>query len=781
MLILLYTAAIFLGAFLLFLVQPMAAKAVLPLLGGSPSVWNTCMVFFQAALLAGYAYAHGLLRIRRPAFGVAIHAALVLGAASMLPLALRQPGIAPDSSFPVGWLLGVLLLSVGGPFFIVSTTGPLLQGWFSRTGHRASGDPYFLYAASNAGSMLALLAYPLLVEPFLTLHQQEYVWSGAYAAFALAVLACGVVALRRGGVAPLQAAPHGPRSVLGWPTRARWVLMAFIPSSLMLGVTLYISTDIAPVPLLWVLPLAIYLLSFILVFGRRRLVPAWAWSWAMTILVVALSVAFLRGAREPAVLLIVLHLLALLAGSMICHGRLAAERPHADRLTEFYLLIAVGGVLGGLFNAIVAPMVFTSVAEYPLVLALACLFRSPRHAPEAVSTPTRRESGRWERLAGLWDGWGPRSAVALDVAWAAALVGVYWLLEFIAAATEPGSVPGDIELLLTIGLPIGVPLFLCYLYSRRNLRFALGLGALLVFAQSYGAQTGLRVRIIHAERTFFGAYRVEEEKVEVLNSLDLPEVDPATGRIKEDVYHALFHGTTLHGQQNLSNRGMPMWYYHPKGPIGQAMEALKGDPRVNSIGLVGLGTGAIAAYAGAGQKLTFFEIDPAVVRIASDPALFTFLADCRARGGAIEERIGDGRLSMGKEPDGTFGMIVLDAFSSDAIPVHLITLEAIELYLAKLAPGGVLAFHISNRHLDLEPVLAAAEGALGMEGLIEDELVTDPEELGKGRSPSTWVVLARSRKDLDFLSRDARWRPLLAEKGFRVWTDDFSNIWGIFR
>jgi hypothetical protein len=810
----LYTLTIFLGAFLLFLVQPMAAKGVLPVLGGAPAVWNTCMVFFQAALLAGYAYAHGLLRIRRTWVGVAIHAALVLGALAVLPLSVRSAGAGFDPTRPVWWLLGTLSISVGLPFLALSATGPLVQGWFSRSGHRSAGDPYFLYAASNAGSMLALLAYPLAVEPLLTLQGQGLAWSAAYLAFAAAILACGVVAAR--GLAsattahPSASSPPEPESI-SWASRARWVALAFIPSSLMLGVTQHISTDIAPVPLLWIVPLSIYLLSFIIVFsgrGPRRGQP-WGrrWSLLLTVLVVALGVAFLRGARQPAGLLIGLHLAALLAASMVCHGRLAADRPGTARLTEFYLWIAIGGVLGGLFNAVIAPSIFLWVAEYPLVLALACLARLPRAQSTSASAPPPslpptppKPRGRKTRPQGppdadaepapddhswrsawalVWTGRSTIGGIALDLLWPLWIPVLYiWTTRMLAPAAVATAnwlgveyTPDRAEFLgdtLPLYLGVGIPALLCYLFSRRNLRLAVALIAL--FATGYYLRP-LSSHLLMRDRTFFGVYRVESYRV-------IPAGAPPADESSIEVYHSLSHGTTQHGLQNMSDgrRTVPLVYYHPEGPVGQLIRAMGDDPRLASVGLVGLGTGAMAAYGEPGRTFTFYEIDPAIVSIASDPRLFTYLQDSRAE---IQMKIGDGRLLLAGEPDSAFGLIVLDAFSSDAVPIHLLTVEAIRLYLDKLQPDGLLAFHISNRHLSLSPVVAAAAQALGVPGLRQEDLVLDEEDSG-GRVSSTWIILAKDAAALGPISRDGRWSPLRARDGFRPWTDDYSNVWAIF-
>jgi hypothetical protein len=427
----LFGAAIFLGAFLIFVLQPVAAKMVLPSLGGSPAVWNTCMVFFQGALLAGYAYAHWATRLLPARRLAVVHAALVLAPVLTLPVALRA-GAPPVSGSPVAWLLAALALSVGLPFTVASTGAPLLQRWFASTGHPAARDPYFLYAASNAGSLLALLAYPGVLEPLTTLAQQRWLWSGGYVLMALLTVGCALAAFRHGpGGAPGTAGPQrdagapakgasdarpgvegpAPAAAPGWRERAAWVALAFVPSTLMLGVTQFLSTDVAAVPLLWVVPLALYLLTFILAFARRPLAPVRPLSRILAILAVGLAVSLIVGAKRPAWTVTLLHLATFFTGALLCHGRLAACRPHPSRLTEFYLLIAVGGVLGGMFNALAGPALFDSVAEYPIALGLVCLARLPRtrrppaegmdRAPAPTGRRARPVPRRWR---------GPRAA-----------------------------------------------------------------------------------------------------------------------------------------------------------------------------------------------------------------------------------------------------------------------------------------------------------------------------------------------------------------------------------
>lgn len=738
----LFSVALFVNSALLILVQPMVARMVLPLLGGTPSVWNACMMFFQALLLAGYAWAHAgaaLLGARRQAM---LHVLLLLVPIAMLPIALpagwSQPGDVP----PAAWLLGLLTLAVGLPFFVLSTAAPMLQGWLAATDHPAGRDPYFLYAASNAGSMLALLAYPFWIERVLPLSRQQLVWSAGYGVAAALTIACAAVLWmsprrewRRPAAEPhpdqhdrpLEATPPDLRR------RARWVLLAFVPSSLLLSVTLYLTTDLGAIPMLWVAPLALYLLSFTLVFARRR-PPQRVLSRGLPLVVLLLVLVLLSEATEPFAVLVVLHLCGLLWIGMFCHGALAEDRPGTGHLTEFYLWIAVGGVLGGLFNALVAPVIFSSVVEYPLVLVVAALARGT--GQEGRGTGTLRAAAR----AG-------RHGRARDVLWALGLglLTAALVLGFQAAGLEPGP--------LSIAAMFAAPAVLCYTFLGRPLRFGLGLASLLLAGALYD---GVHGQSEARMRSFFGVHRVT--------------VDP-TGS-----FRVLVHGNTVHGRQSLdpARRREPLAYYHRTAPIGEVFRAMEGDPRLQRVGVVGLGAGALAAWAGPGQQWTFFEIDPAVIRLARDSGYFTYLADARAPVAIVR---GDARMTLAAHR-GTFGLLILDAFSSDAIPLHLLTREALEVYRARLAPGGLLAVHVSNRYLDLQPVLAAlAEQAVPpMAGIVRDDFFVTPEEEGEGKAPSIWVVLAESREALGPLASSPRWKRLAAPPGAPLWSDERSNL-----
>ena len=748
-LLILYTTATVVSAALLFLVQPMIGKMLLPRLGGTPAVWNTCMVFFQAVLLAGYAYAHLITRRLRARQQILLHVAVLVLPLLVLPLHLAGGEAPAGGDSPVLWLLGALLATIGLPFFALSTTGPLLQRWFASSEHRESKDPYFLYAAGNVGSLGALLAYPWLLEPRFPLAasplSQVRLWSAAYLAFALLTTFCGVLMLRRRvpeAHAPASHRSRGAKPAAAGVTASRrvlWVLLAFVPSSAMLGATQYITTDLAAIPLLWVLPLTVYLLTFILSFSRRRWIAARWSSAALAVLVVGVALSF--WIPVPWLLLILsLHLLTLLAVGLVCHGRLASDRPPPERLTEFYLLIGTGGLLGGIFNALLAPLLFRSVVEYPFALLLACLLRP---GPWGRSGSRESASARW-----------------LDLAFPAGVALVAVAMSLFVGGTSP-STP-----LALVFLGAAVPAALVLLSISRPLRFALGLLVLLVAGWAQARSSG---PVLLVERTFFGVNKVVRFESK---SSELPP------------FHSLYNGTTKHGLQIVDER-LRLWptlYFHPAGPIGHVFRSLQDVPNLR-VAVIGLGAGTLAAYGRPGQRFTFYEIDPAVVEIARDPRYFTYLSDCRADSEII---VGDGRLQLARAPDGGYGLIIMDAFSSDAVPVHLITREAVEMYFRKLSPDGLLVVNLTNSYMNLVPVLDAIASALDVSGLVWRDRAVTRDQFLQAKTPSTWAVLGRDRSSLAALAFPKESRRLPRVPGVPpeaefLWTDDYSNLFALLR
>lgn len=725
----LFTLTAFLAAFLLFSIQPLVARLLLPPLGGSPMVWNTAMVFFQAALLGGYLYAHwmGTRLSMKPRAALLAHGALLLLPFLFLPIGIPDNLTAPTSAQPIGWLLGVFALCAGVPFTLVATCSPFLQRLFAMSGHKDARDPYFLYAASNVGSFSALLAYPILLEPELALNLQSRLWMGGYAVLVVLLWSCFAVILRGGRreiaaetavETKIQSAPIAPKRI------ARWLLLAFVPSSLMLSLTNFLSSDVAAIPLLWIVPLALYLLSFVVVFARRQIVPLNVWPRALVILLLPLVIAVAAHATDPLQLLVPLHVVTFFVAAIVCHGELARDRPAPAQLTAFYGWMALGGVLGGAFNSLLAPLVFSSVVEYPLTLVMVCLLL-PR-----------------DLLVGKADA----AAVAATARqWAAPLaIGAFSLL-MVLGLPRVGVDAGPLALLLMFG----VPALLCFPLSRRPLAFALGVGAILACGSFYTG--GISTRVLQQKRSFFGVHRVAASE--------------------DERFHQLSHGSTLHGIARVAAPREPISYYSRSGPLGDVMKmAVQPDLRV---GVVGLGAGSVVGYARAGQKWTLYEIDPFVAQIASDAKLFQFLSGSPAPHQIV---LGDARQELKRAPDAAFDVLVLDAYSSDTIPVHLLTREAVEIYREKLAPGGVIVWHISNKYFDLEPVVGRLARDGGWQSLIRHDLNISPLQTAKnGVSPSVWAVLARQKSDLGVLNRDQNWRALRADAA--LWSDQKSSLW----
>lgn len=737
----LFALTLALSAALLFSLQPLVARMGLPILGGTPAVWNTCMVFFQAAVLAGYGLAHLLATRLCPKPQVGIFLLLILTGGLGLPVVLADARTtAPDQ--PLLWLLGRLVFKAGPPALALAVASPLLQRWFTRT-DPGGREPYFLYTASNLGSLGALLAYPLVLEPIGSVSQLTLLWSAGYVLWGFAILACATLLFRalrtqetrtQSSTQPPTSAfpPPSPSSPLPSPDpqpRWTWIALGAIPASLLQGCTLFLTTDVASIPLLWVVPLALYLLTFVIAFSPRggRLLPAA--NRLLPFLATALLFVILGRFTQPVGWLVGLHLAYLTLAGLVCHGRLVALRPAPEHLTSFYFAMSIGGVLGGAFNSLVAPHLFRSVAEYPIAIALACA---------ALPLRAGKTQGRW--VSDL--------AAALAAGVGLAVFGLVfpWLTEASARLRD--------------ALVFGIPAIVCCTFLDRPRRLALGL--LAVFLAGFWIQhlwTGTRL----AERNFFGISRVTQD---------------AEGR-----FHQLVHGNTVHGRQFLASnrREEPLTYYHPNGPLGQVFGELQSrpapEPRLapRRIAVIGLGIGSSAAYARPGEDWTFYEIDPAVIRIAQDTNWFTFLANCRADRWRIVE--GDARLRLASEPEQSFDLILLDAFSSDAIPVHLLTSEAIALYFAKLRPGGFIAAHISNRYLGLEPVFAAHARDFGLACRSADDAHDDPES---GKESSHWMVLARTPRDLGRLMRQAPWVPAEGNGRVSAWTDQRAGVMDVF-
>ena len=714
----LFTLTIFVGSFLLFLVQPLIARLALPRLGGAPAVWNTAMLFYQAALLLGYVYAHALTRLPLRTQSV-IHLILLAASALMLPIGLA--GFAPPvTSNPAFWLLGLLAASIGPLFFAVSAQAPLMQAWFARGDSR---DPYFLYAASNAGSLLALLAYPFIVEPLTTLGVQACIWSAGYLLLIALVAACAWQT-RHAHAQPIVLETIS----LVWRQRLRWVLLAFVPSGLLLSTTTHLTTDVMAMPLLWVAPLALYLLTFIIAFSSAgELLSQQAMKVAPLLLLVLGAWTFLPFG-SIALLLAAAGLILLFYVALALHGELARIRPPAGNLTEFYLWISVGGMLGGLFCGLLAPMIFDWSYEHPILLILAAALLPAR--------PILKRIGRlWQRRPTRW--------LLRYVLPTLSLLVSLWVAERIASGPDT-----RFAAFIALG---GMALAAVLAIGHRK-AFAVHVAALML---ALGGWAALDISTIpHArERSFFGTYELNGSQ---------------SRRVRQ-----LLHGTTLHGVQSTvpEYKREPMTYYVRESGVGRAMALARPDA---SIGFVGLGTGTLACYATPKQRWTAFEIDPVIVKIARDPRLFSYVSLCKPD---LKIDVGDARLRLARYP-AAFDLLAVDAFSSDAIPLHLMTAQAFATYAKALKPGGLLLVHISNRHLDLEPVVAAIAERQGWSSALRDYDPPKEQPSGIMFTRSQWIMLSKDKAAVQRVldtSKEADWRPLRTRPGFSAWTDDYAS------
>jgi spermidine synthase len=729
---------LFVSAFLLFCCEPMIGKMVLPILGGAASVWTTCVLFFQAMLLAGYVYTHFLGKLQRLRDQMLIHVSLMLLALAFMPIRMGAVTGRPSEA-PVSWLLWHLILVVGVPFAVISATAPLLQNWLGKTPIAVGRDPYFLYAASNAGSLLALLAYPVLVEPRYGVSGQSRLWLDGYGVLLVLVAVCGILLWRESRFAkPADAAIDETGPAPDWRLRRRWLAAAFIPSALMLAVTNHISLNIGSVPFLWVAPLAVYLLTFIMAFARRLRLPTTIISSISTVVLLLLfpiAAVAVPVSANAVWKLMGCHIAILFFGALLCHSALADRRPSPKYLTEYYFVLALGGVLGGIFAAIVAPAVFSTTIEYPLLVATLAFFREPRSA---------KPDGRWFHYAAVLGfaafvglclygiiGWAKIDITQFSIAWE-------------DLKTRDNMSIALAELALVLGA----------LMLRKHVRsFALAFASfVMIYAVVLPKQFESASRLFVA-RDFFGVKKV-------LYSLD-------------ENMRKLVHGDTMHGLESLdvTLAGQPLSYYHPTGPIGDVMELI--SHRTNQhVGVVGLGTGTMAAYGGRSRRITFFDVDPQVAGIAHD--FFTYIRRCADNCNVV---IGDGRLAIAAQPDAEFDVIILDAFNSDSIPAHLVSREAVRMYMTKLKPGGVLLFHVSNRYLNVEKLATIVSMDEGLPVFVRH----DDDESPRGKAASDYVAAVRSAEDLDNIPNKDSWEEPERPTDIKSWTDDYSNMMSVIR
>ena len=730
LILIVYTVSIFVSALLLFSVQPLFTKMILPRLGGSPAVWSIAMVFFQSLLLGGYAYAHYLMTIRNRMIPVIVHLTLLIIALLTLPLAIGESWSSPPESGYALWLSGLFAVTIGLPFFALAANNPLLQAWFVRAGHPAARDPYFLYASSNIGSFLALLSYPALLEPMLSLRMQNLLWTCGYGLLIVLIAGCGILLLRAPPCQTLESTTGAAAApAINWASRGRWVFLAAVPSGLLIAVTAHISTDVAAAPLLWVLPLSVYLLTWVLVFQARPLLPHRSMLLLQPLAIVSVIMLLAGGTERNLFVLLGGHLFCFFVIAMACHGELARTRPPAQHLTGFYVALSLGGMVGGLFAGLIAPFSFSWIAEYPILVALAALCRPGNQAP----------APRW----GRWY-WGALTLLAVM------LIAPSYL------SAEAAQYLDHFRMPIIIAVAIAAMIAAIILKVGRW-KFAATIGLALLLIRILPGDRG------HVEtvRSFFGVHKI---------------VATTDGR-----YHLLMHGTTVHGAEKvLNDDGTPVTgrpeaisYYYKESGMSRAIAAVrarKGGPLRAAV--IGLGSAALTCASQPGENWKFFEIDQAIVDIARDPKRFSFIQKCHPD---LQPVMGDARLTFAKEPDGVYDLIVVDAYSSDAIPVHLATREAMTIYKSKLAPHGTIVVHVSNRHLELASVIVGIANANNLKSWV---YFNNPRRDTEYILANNVVISARDESDVGDIAHSDAWKAASPDKLQRVWTDDYSNILG---
>jgi len=730
-----FTATIFLSATLLFSVQPMFTKLILPLLGGASNVWNTAMVFFQAMLLGGYIYAHLVSKYLPIKAQIAVHACVTAAGFLFLPLAVPAGITLPESGMPTFWLLGLFGITVGLPFFALSANAPLLQRWFSLTDHQDADDPYFLYSASNAASLLILCAYPFLIEPNTRLGGQTFSWAVGYAALLFMLLLTAFAMTRRRSTS-VKANAEIPQSIdAGWKKKAFWIFLAFLPSSLMLGVTSYMTNNIASTPFLWIMPLALYLLTFVIVFARKPIVSAhglsklFPWVVIAGFLLIAPNYSFGFAGYQfnttpPPIVKIPLLLFVYFLISLYCHAILVEKRPAASGLTEFYILMSVGGVLGGIFNALIAPVIFNAVYEFVLVLALVLFLR-----PSGVEMP----------MAG-------------DKPWNLFLIGLIAAALNAVLLLSSGSDPA-----LVIFISVAV---IAISSMRFNYHHFVKIGALSSLAIAAIVFDLLGSDSLYKDRSFYSLLAVQANEGE------------------HGLVHKFVHGDTSHNYQlrEPALQDVPTSYYVEGGSIYVSVEALREVLGGNvDVAVVGLGAGAMICYEEPGDNWMYFEIDPAVVDLARNTKYFSYIEACAPN---ADIRIGDARQKLHDVPDGSLDMIVIDAFSSNSIPAHLVTREALELYRSKMTPEGLVFFHTSNKMLDVTSVVArlAEDANLTARYIDIDDYGDNPYSAYGARA--TGILMGSDAIMQAVTADDVRFQNWTPSRHVKVWTDDYSSVVG---
>ena len=735
--IVVFSLTLFTSATLMFVLQPLFGKLLLPSLGGSASVWNTCMVFYQSILFFGYLYAHYLTtKFSRPQ-QVKIHLSLLLLCLIFIPVSLQSNSLPPTDRAPIFWLLSVLLLSIGLPFFILSTTSPLLQKWFSSLNHQFSADPYFLSIASNTGSLLALISYPFIIESHFSLSLQQQYWSTGFILLLILIFFCALWLPHQKITEISSQKQNNIKTSLQAPDlkqKLYWLILSFVPSSLLISTTHYIGTDIASVPLLWVIPLAIYLLSFIIVFSKYN-DKSHAWFSLIQPWIVAPFLIYFFSNEKLAdyTLELSLHLLVFFTSIMVCHGELAKRRPHPDFLTDYYLIMSFGGMLGGIFNTFVFPFVFNDLHEYPLLL-ISALLLNPRNTKLGIVL-----KGYQSRLALL----------------------IYFVFFATVFYINRSFLMNDLGIIAIVIIAVSN-----YFIFKKNIVYLILYSTVIASCTAFNAENE---QTLMQERNFYGVLSVNQSVLK----------DNKEGR-NNIIMHTMYSGTTRHGSQLMNDDHFcrPISYYGEQGPIGQLFTAF--DPHNSDwqVGIVGLGSGALGGYAKRTQNWHFYELNPMVIDMAENPEYFSYLHNC------VEQYViypGDARLTLDRQTPLKLDLLVIDAFTSDSIPTHLLTREAMELYLERTGPDGIIAMHISNHYLSLKQVLADHARHLGLYALIQEYRPANKNSLTYA---SDWVVLTKNPENLaPLLTADNQnWQKLEANDAFQQsWTDNFTSLISVWK
>ncbi len=759
----LFSLTLLVSSFLLFLVQPMIGRMLLPSLGGTPAVWNGCVLFFQAVLLAGYAWAH----YGPPKLGIRnhliAHLTLLALVCFLLPMRLLDDWAVPTDSNPIGWLIGQLAFCVGLPFFVISSSAPLLQRWFGAGSKDGESDPWFLYAISNIGSLAALFSYPFLVEKYMGLTDQGWFWTGGFMLLALMFVACGWVTLRNTAQSELDRSATKARSFpLEWKKRLHYIALAAIPSSLMLGVTTIVSTEVGSFPLMWSIPLALYLLTFVFVFSRRVLIPH---QWLIYILpgmLLLMPLISLIDPGENPLLMIGIHFSIFFVVAMVCHGELSRLKPSVNQLTEFYLMMSMGGVIGGAINSLVAPIIFNSILEYPLMLVAACLVLPSRKAMRGATKTVAANPGAQDWFQ-KHIGFGPL------------LVGAS--LAFSWVLFENSEIPAMVRTIIGFGIPAAI----CLTLMEAPKKFAIGYAMLAMVCPII-----MDIRdVVTRERGFFG-----------VNEIAMDD---------KGKFIMLVNGRTLHGMQLVgqNENPEPLTYYHIEGPTGDVFR-LYGD-QCSRVAAVGLGVGSLAAYATENQDFDFYEIDPVVSRFANDPQYFSYLSSAKGCGANVNVVLGDARIQLDllrkriageKEPivgsafhqasyrrtkSKKYELMVMDAFGSDAVPLHLLTAQAIQLYLDLLEDDGLLVFHVSSKFIDFAPIGAGIADRFELSAAMRIDIPDQKTVDETGRTPSFYMVMSRDGDLINtFKELGTGWQSIESDRKL-YWTDEYTNVLDVIR